>query len=200
VQVKPQMHLSAGDVANTSVVSYWNHSGTHIDGPAHMMPQAGPLTEYVPAAGLWLSRPLLVDVACGEDDLLTAADLRKAAPTAAECDVLLLRTGFAKRRASDPDSYTSRNPGLSPSAAHWVLENYPGVRCIGVDTISVAAMAHLKEGIEAHRVLFQHQPPVLLIEDLNLENDFSQLQRVVVVPFFVEGLDSCACTVIAELK
>ena len=193
--------LTGGDISNSSVIHLWNHLGTHIDGPSHMLADCGPLTDYILPTGLFLTNPLLVEVPCSEDDkLITAADLEQAMPQGTDCDILLLRTGFGQYRASDPQRYATKNPGLDISAAQYIVDHCLRTLCLAIDSISFSALGHASEGIEAHRTLLGNRPPIMLIEDVDLDHNLSGLQRVIVLPMFIEGLDSCPCIVIAELN
>jgi hypothetical protein len=69
-----------------------------------------------------------------------------------------------------------------------------------MDTISFACIAHLEEGMEAHRVLLS--PPgsrFLLLEDMNLNFDLSPLRELWIMPWLVEGIDSAPCTIVGLL-
>src|SRR5207248_1987328 len=41
LRLTPTSQLARGDISNTSLVEFWNHMGTHMDGPGHMT-SAGP--------------------------------------------------------------------------------------------------------------------------------------------------------------
>ncbi len=198
-KITPVSRLAEGEISNTSLVQFWNHTGTHMDGPAHMTEATGPFTDYCPSTGLFLDRPLVVDLECPDSKLITADDLKRVCGQLADCDILLLRTGFSIYRQTDPDRYCAKNPGLHTSFAKFIVKHCPRLVCIGIDAISFAAAEHLDEGIESHKILFDRRPPVLLIEDLNLDYDLTSLQRLIVMPLFIEGLDSCPCTVVAEV-
>ena len=198
VRITPTSQLARGDISNTSLVEFWNHIGTHIDGPAHMTP-AGPFTRYCPPTGLFLNSVTVVDIECPDSKLIGPKDVKWPRSELANCELLLLRTGFSLCRQSDPKRYSFKNPGLSADFARFVTENCPRLRCLGIDAISFAAAEYLAEGIQAHKILSERSNPVLLIEDMNLASDLSRLQRVLIVPFFIEDVDSCPCTVIAEV-
>ena len=74
----------------------------------------------------------------------------------------MIKTGYGKYRSADPERYRFHGPGFSVAAARFVLERFPTVRCIGMDTISFACIAHLEEGMEAHRVLLTRTSHQLL--------------------------------------
>ena len=84
----------------------------------------------------------------------------------------------------------------SSGAATYVVEQFPALRAIGLDTVSLACMQHLEDGLEAHRILLRGEGRrFLIIEDMNLDRDLSRLQQVMAVPLFIEGADSSPCTV-----
>jgi kynurenine formamidase len=113
-----------------------------------------------------------------------------------ECDLLLLRTGYTRMRRADPARYSTFAPGMSVEGAQYIAQNFPKLRALGLDTVSLACMQHLEEGLEAHRVLLGGEGRrFLIIEDMNLDYDPSALQRVFALPLFIDGVDSAPCTV-----
>ena len=115
--------VSKGDAGNTTVIHLWNHLGTHVDGPGHMIEGKGPLTEWIPAEGLVFSDIVLIDLPCDDSKLIDADMLKTAGIKSNDFDILLLRTGFGRYRQSDPDRYSKRNPGLSASGACFIKIN-----------------------------------------------------------------------------
>ncbi|NPV54315.1 MAG: cyclase family protein [Firmicutes bacterium] len=195
--------LKNGDVANSFYYTSWNHAGTHVDAPGHMIPNGKSITD-LDINYFIFDRPYIKDIPKADAKLITIEDLMASEREMAECDILLIRTGFTKYRLADPVRYRDRNPGLSLDAARYLASNrFPKLRAVGIDSISFASSAYMEEGIESHKVLFRKEGPkaVLLIEDLNLSLDLGLLKtikRVYVVPFLVVGLDSSPCTVLAE--
>lgn len=191
--------LAQGHVGNTFFYTAWNHAGTHVDGPAHMLAEGHKVSDF-PIERFIFQHPRLIEVPKGNDELITAADLRPYKAAIAEADLLLLRTDFTRYRRSEPLRYRDRNPGLSAEVAHYLADApFSSLRAIGIDAISMASVAHLDEGIEAHQILFARQPEgIFLIEDMDLRADLRHLKRIYVVPWFVEGVDSSHCTIIAE--
>jgi kynurenine formamidase len=104
-------------------------------------------------------------------------------------------------RRTEPERYAFFSPGLSAKGASYLAENFPQLRALGLDTISLASMQHLAEGLEAHRVLLGGKGRrFLIVEDMNLDWDLSQLRLVMAVPLFVEGVDSAPCTVLGVIE
>lgn len=196
--ITPVSQLTRGDAGNTYRVEFWNHIGTHIDGPGHMT-AAGPFIGYCPPTGLFFTRVSVVDIECPDSKLIVPDDLKPMRKDWLSCEMLLLRTGFSACRESDPKRYANKNPGISTAFASFLVENFPNLVCVGIDAISFAAAEHVVEGIEAHKILFRARSPILLVEDMNLAFNLTCLQRVLVIPFLIEQVDSCPCTVIAEV-
>jgi len=110
---------------------------------------------------------------------------------------LLVRTGFERFRGSA--KYWKHNPGLSPTFARTIRNEFTNIRALGIDFISVTAQQHKHEGREAHREFLgsHHQSqPVILIEDMSLEKFTEKIKTVIVLPLLVEGADGAPCTII----
>lgn len=121
------------------------HTGTHVDAPAHFV--AGqPSMEQVPAAQL-VGPAAVIDiadaVAADPDALLQpehVAAWEAAHGALTDGHIVLVHTGWASRWP-DIDAYrnigddeTMHFPGVSVAASELLIER--GVRCIGVDTLS----------------------------------------------------------------
>jgi kynurenine formamidase len=63
-------------------------------------------------------------------------------------------------------------------------------------------MAHMEEGCEAHRVFLgcgaYSDRPILLVEDISYPDLIPSLQKIYLIPWQFEGLDSAPCTLFAE--
>lgn len=192
--------LSRGDTCNSFYLRTSNHCGTHVDGPWHFNPNGRKISDY-DLSELVFRRPAILDVSAGQGHLIVPDDLSGLARVSKHADVLLIRTGFGRFR-SQPKTYVEDAPGFSRSAADAVIQTLPELRALVVDFISLAALRHMDEGAEAHRVFLgcagYSDRNVLLIEDARLPSDLQTPDRVIVVPWFFEGLDSAPCTVIAE--
>ena len=202
ISIQVDESLERGNLGNTFYYTAWNHAGTHVDAPGHMLPGEKVIAD-LSISHLIFEHPHLVPVPTQDDQLITFDDLQPHTDAIALSDLLLLRTGFTKYRAADPMRYRDHNPGLSVEIARYLSSHrFPRLRAIGIDTISMAAAAHALAGLEAHKILFAKngQYPVVLIEDMDLRSDLTHLKRVIVAPLFIEGLDSSPCTVIAEVE
>lgn len=193
MRIEPITRIANGDTANSSRFILPNHLGTHVDAPRHFFDSGPSLTDYPPE--FWIfENPLLVDVPVEDGYLIGPMDVEKAISN--ETDILLLRTGYEKYRGTD--RYWEHNPGLSPELAAWLRKNFPTLRMVGMDLISVTSRHHRITGRAAHRAFLDPGLPgnsVLLIEDMALKHVNVSLKRLIIAPLRVNQVDSGSCTV-----
>jgi arylformamidase len=194
MQIENITQISAGATANTSRFILPNHLGTHVDAPRHFFENGSTLTEYSPEFWVFVN-PLMIDVQCDDGYLISTQDVDEKLTV--ETDLLLIRTGFEKFRKST--RYWKSNPGLDPKLGTWLRSNFPTVRAVGMDFISVTSLEHKDEGRAAHRTLLDPNgpgAPVLAIEDMSLSKVDARLETVIIAPLRVLGADGGQCTVI----
>jgi kynurenine formamidase len=195
------MSLAEGDIANLGILHLCDHFGSHLDAPNHFNPD-GLKIANVPIDRFIYERPRLIDVPKGERELVTRAELEAHDDAVRDSDLLLIRTGWGATRASDPDSYPSEGPGVSPEACEYLIDQ-PQLKAIALDTPSLAAYRHVDpEGILAHQILCgvgREDRYVIIIEDVNLALYPAGARRVYAIPLFPEKADSSPCTVFAEV-
>lgn len=194
LKIHQQSSISAGDTANTSRWDFPNHIGTHLDAPYHFFDQGRKISDYPPEYWIF-NQPLLIDIPAEDGHLIAPEDVAGQLVTAS--DLLVLRTGYEKFRGEE--RYWQRNPGLSPELGYWLRENHPGVRVVGIDTISVTSRLHRETGRTAHRAFLDPEGkgnPILLIEDMALANAPDNLRQIIVAPFPVDEADGGPCTIL----
>lgn len=200
-RIKKIKELLKGDTCNTAQVSFCNHTGTHIDAPYHFDENGKKISEYE-VKDFIFNAPLLVDLSRKDVKLVQIDNLKSKEDLLLTCDLLLIRTGFCFKR--DSDDYSTRNPGIAAATAKWIRSCFPNIRAVGIDSISISPMLNRSEGKEAHRNFLckdrDANPPLLLLEDLDLSREINQLTKVYAIPLLIEGIDSMSCTVIGELS
>ncbi len=140
------------------------------------------------------NRPLIVDVKKDHEKFIYWSDLLPYAEKTAKCDLLMLCTGFSKCRLADPIRYARRNPGISKDAAKYLTRSFGNIRALAIDGISMEFEGNFDHEFQAHKVLLgDDDHPILLIEDINLDFDFSNLSRVITSPLFIDKVDGCPC-------
>jgi len=189
--------LSKGDSAAVFSVSFENHWGTHVDCPAHFFMGAKKAVDYGPEE--WIFRnPQVIDINASSGKIITIEDIGRIAPRA---DLLLLRTGWSRFRGKD--IYSLNNPGVSSEVGIFLRKNYPKIRGIGLDCISLSSYAHRESGREAHKAFLDpkgYGAPLIIIEDMFLSDMPEGLKEVWVSPMRIEGIDSAPCTVIGVFE
>jgi len=193
--------ISEGDSSNTAILSIHNHTGTHIDAPKHFVDDGKAISKYI-LDELVFKDPVIVD--CPKEDavLITPEDLQHASHMLQKSDCLLLRTGFEQFRGEE--KYRTHNPGIAPETILWIRREYPDIRCIGIDCISISSFQHRSAGRDAHKAAFVVKDNItcslLLIEDMKLDViENGNVRIIIVLPWQIEGIDSAPCTVLAEV-
>jgi arylformamidase len=192
------LYSVAADGANVFILKIALHSGTHVDAPAHVVEGGVRITEFSPAE-LIFTHPVVVDLKLDDDQIVAPEHLRPAIEAGREADLLLLRFGYGPARRGEPQRYRERCPGLGVPGAEYLRAGLPQLRALGMDVPSLACIAHLEQTMSAHNVLLDGEGRrFLIIEDMNLEQELGGLQRVILAPWQVAGVDSTPCTVIGE--
>lgn len=188
-----------GEFANTYKLELFNHFASHMDGPNHFNPNGIQLYE-VPVERFVYKAPILIDVERGADELISVDDIQAYKEQISSSDAILFRTHFTEYRSKDPELYASHGPGVSPELCEYLVKNFPNLKAIALDFISLAAYQKGPEGVLAHQWMLGnfHDHYILIIEDLNFEGlTQDDIGTVIGLPLRIAGVDSAPCTVIA---
>lgn len=196
----PYSQIIKKDTSNTFVISMHNHTGTHIDAPKHFVNDGKSISDYT-IDELIFKNPIIVDCPKNSAGLIKPDDLQH--DQLRICDCLLLHTGYGQFR--NEEKYRTHNPGIAPETILWIRKDYPNIRCIGIDSISISSFQHRNEGREAHKIAFTKSEgfgePLLLIEDIKLDMISGEsIEKIFIIPWQIEGIDSAPCNVIAIIK
>lgn len=191
--------IADGDSCNTQEWHITNHSGTHIDAPNHFFDEGKTIDEY--DASFWIVKNVNIAFCEMEEGRwIMPHDLNKYVTKETEC--LLIKTGFQNKRGAE--EYYLDNPGISPEAGKWLRENYPAIRFIGMDFLSVSRFKDRSKGRDAHRELLRPFPPgrsILPIEDMDLSTLGSgiKVESLCIAPLIAKASDSAPATVLATI-
>lgn len=209
ITITPKTQIAQGADYNTSVITAENHSGTHVDAPAHFLKDGRPIYTYGPDE-LTFHKVLLMDCPKTPDELINKENFHTALEQfetdQLDIDCILIRTGFGKYRVTDPEKYLTKNPGISPEAVSYLRGKLPKLRCLAIDTVSMSRYGRMREMIEVHQTAFRENAglgkPLLFVEDLGLQSlqNAMILEEIMIIPWQVEGIDSAPCTVLAKIK
>jgi len=187
--------INDGDSCNTMNLSFPNHSGTHIDFPYHFNSQGKTLTDY--PADFWeFQQVTLVDLSGKVSNSQIIGPEMFPSLENRDIELLLIKTGFGNYRGTD--RYTLTPPGLSSELASYFRQEFPVLRCVGMDLISISSYCHREKGRKAHHAFLNPDEgePILLIEDMKLEIE-GPIERVVIAPLLIDNADGVPCTVIS---
>lgn len=187
-----------GDSCNTMNLNFPNHSGTHIDFPYHFNSDGKTLNHY-PATYWLFNNVKIIDLSGKVDDCQIIGPEYFADLNNLLVDLLIIKTGYGAYRGTD--RYTLTPPGLSAKLAPFLRKNFPRLRCIGMDLISISSYSNREEGRKAHHAFLNPEEgePILLIEDMKLDVK-GAISKVIVAPLRIEHADGVPVTVFAEIK
>ena len=191
--------IERGDTANAARWSLSNHLGTHIDFPRHFVKDGRSFSDYPPSFF--------------EFEKIGVVRLSETAPGAAlgaealgevdgppDAQIILAVTGFSALRGSPV--YWENGPVFLPEIADFIRGRFPDVRIFGFDTISLSSWTDRETGRRAHRAFLGEEPPILILEDMDLSplGPGTCVLHVTVSPLRVAGADAAPVTVTARVE
>jgi len=187
-------NISKGDVANDSSISTTVHIGTHIDMPYHFYENGQSIESF--NANFWVFKKILFFEIepknfIIKDELFEKLDAIKDIAY----EILIVKTGICFRR--DKREFWAENYGFHPDIADYLRENFPNIRVIGFDSISVSSLTDRMLGREAHKRFLDPKNPILLLEDMDLRelNQNTTLKELIISPLRIAKCDGLPCTV-----
>lgn len=195
-----------GDLSRNSDLSFPAHIGTHVDAPAHFDEKGMYLEEF--ESEFWVCRNIkLLDIPVSEGFIFTVENLKSHMENIpGDTEMLLFRTGFEKIRLNNTDRYIKKNPGFHPDVGIWLRKNM-NLKFIGFDFISLTSYTNRELGRLAHRAFLSLMPdgesdspgnPILILEDMSLQNIVKPLEQVIVAPLMFSRADGSPVTVYAR--
>lgn len=200
--IKEYSNISKGASSSSFVIHIHNHTGTHADAPGHFIPGGRSISDYS-MEELIYNMPLLVECPAEVGGNIPLKKTVSGLDVMVDIDCMLLKTGFGKHR--NERIYSTHNPWVASEDILWLRREFPSIRCLGVDSLSISGFQNREEGRKAHRAAFIPMDgggqPLLLIEDMNLASISSQtLKKIIVIPWQIKGIDSAPCSVLAEVE
>ena len=163
---------------STQVLTMGSHAGTHVDAPAHFL-EGGMTVEEIP-----------LEILCGEALVLdvTAAGFEISASFLSRFDLtgvqrLLLKTSNERFL---PHTLTEDFAHLLADAALYLREK-TSVRLVGIDYLSIEKTTDGR--FPVHRTLLAEDPPIFILEGLDLRQVQSGVYELLCLPLCIRGGD-----------
>ena len=173
-----------------TLVSFYSHTGTHMDPPAHLF--AGRTTLDAFPASQFLGRALVIDCThLREGEAITMKELRKYGGLEDTVDFLLFYLGWDARWGTE--AYFGEYPCIDEEVLRHILDgSYKG---IGFDVIGLDPIAD--GNLPRHKALFREKD-IVNIENLkNLGQCGTEPFWFACLPMKIEGSDGAPVRAIA---
>ena len=194
IDIVEDSSIEKGDSANTKVLTFPNHAGTHIDFPNHFFLD-GKRSEDYPASFWIFENPFVLEINPQENELIVLTK-NQLDLIPQDTDFLIFNTGFFRYRSQI--KYWNNNPGVAPEVAKQLKTRCPNIRVLGMDFISLTSYQHRDVGKISHRQ-FLGELDILLVEDMDLRELHQQPKKIMCFPLLVTALDGAPVTIIAQL-
>ncbi len=175
---------------NASTLTFYSHSGTHMDAPIHFNASNQTIDAF--AVESFFGKAWVVDVEVTENQQLISHEM--VAPQLVDFtpnDSIILRTLWSKKIGQL--DYRDHLPRISDDLAHWCVTNK--VKMLGVEPPSVADVNNLEEVTRIHQILLGH---VIIIEGLtNLDAITARSVELIALPLKIVGGDGSPARVVA---
>ena len=157
--ITPLRRIAKGDTANVSVVSFGDHTGTHVDPPVHFI-DGGNTVDRLPIDAL-VGPCVVVDYTRTthiDDAWLGSADLPAGAAR------ILFKTRNSERWREPVQPFDRDFVALDRTAARWCVDR--SLKLVGIDYLSIEPQGPEKEGYPTHKTLLGAK--IVIIEGLDL--------------------------------
>ena len=180
VVVEAVSRLEDGDQANVSELRLGSHTGTHVDPPAHFLPD-GATVDRLPLDAL-VGEAVVADFT-DTPGPIGPAELDRLWLPATPTRLLLKTANSALWHGCGPIPFPDHYVALSPEGAAWLVER--GVRLVGTDFLSIEERG--APGHPTHHTLLR--AGVVILEGLDLFAVEPGSYTLVCLPLKIAGGD-----------
>lgn len=192
--------ISKGDIANDSNINTTVHIGTHIDMPYHFFEKGQTIVDF-DVHYFKFNNILFIELKPEsiiiKDDLI---NILKEINEKNKYDMLVVKTGICHIR--EENEFWEKNYGFDPVVAVYLRKEFPNIRVVGFDSISVSSFTHRILGRKAHESFLNPEKPILLLEDMDLTKITAKMsfKKITIAPLRISKCDGMPCTVIGEIN
>ncbi|HZW61997.1 MAG TPA: cyclase family protein [Candidatus Babeliales bacterium] len=160
-----------------STITLGSHSGTHIDAPAHFLPDGETIEKF--PLGLLIGECHVLDLT-QVSEYISEGDLAYY-DVIKENRIILFKTSNSQTAVNQP--FDSSFIYLTASAAQYLVEH--SVKAVGIDYLGIERN---QPNHETHKILMQNGIPI--IEGLRLQHVQPGTYFLWCLPLLVEGLEA----------
>lgn len=191
--------LQRGDKTNTSLITLNTHSGTHLDVPYHFCVGGTTVQDHFKKQNTFYPT-YCIDFPVLEPTQIDINKLKNLISLFQDAEALLIRTGWWKKRENAPYIYCNTHPWISPDVSDLLREKCSKLKIFGIDLISVSSPSQRKQGHECHRRFLCTKPPILILEDIDLQDPKVIRGKYILhlYPYVIDALDGIPVIAILE--
>lgn len=172
-------------------LSISSHSGTHMDAPAHILPDGSTLDQLPPSQ--FYGRAVALDVTHLEGGVITADYLKEQNGTLRTANFALFYTGWEQRWNTEA-FFEDTFPVLEPAAAKYLVSC--GLKGVGTDAFGVDRLSSGE--LEAHKILLKGG--LVILENLCLKKVVGRTDfMLMALPLKYQGADGAPVRAVAQL-
>lgn len=161
-------------------ITFYSHTGTHIDAPAHMLSD-GPYLDNLNIEH-FLGKATILDFSNRATEFIDVESLKPYEEIVKNVEFIIIKTGWSKYWGDD--QYFRNFPSLSEDSAKW-LSGF-NLKGIGMDTISIDDMNSVTFAV--HKLLMAKG--IIIIENLtNLDSIRNEYFILSVMPLKNKNAD-----------
>ena len=179
--------LEGGQTFKLCHMHLGNHTGTHVDFPAHTI-VGGKTSSDFPLE--YLTGPVIIIKVPVEENSITRAFV-SSQPIMAN-DMVFFKTANSQKSKRSP--FTEQYVYIEPDAAAELLQK--GVKIVGIDYISVDK--YEDEDLSVHNALLSKE--ILIVEGLELKDIPEGRYDIFVVPLNIPDMDGLPARVFAKVS
>jgi len=174
-----------------TLISFYSHTGTHMDAPFHIFADRTRLDEL--PVEQFVGKALVIDCRdAGEGGTIGMEYIDKA--LADEAEFLLFHTGWDENWGTE--KYFGEYPVLSMEVCQYLLDSKKkgvGFDVIGIDPVSDGNLTR-------HKMLFSQRDMVIIENLTNLEKAGGSLFTLAVLPLKYENADGAPVRAVAIIE
>ncbi|MBA2650847.1 MAG: cyclase family protein [Tatlockia sp.] len=179
--------LESGSQFHLCHMHLGNHTGTHIDFPAHVV-QGGKTSSDFPIQSL-IGSGLIIEVP--DTEMSITKHFIKSLESICQNDFVFFKT--ANSKISKQAEFTEKYVFINPDAAEELIKK--GVKVVGIDYINVDS--YDAENLPVHHSLLSNN--ILIVEGLELKGAPLGRCEIYIMPINIPEMDGLPVRVIAKL-